>query len=296
MSKIKIYSAGSGGMLGDSIFKVFNTKYNLIASDIVLSKEASTFLDFRNFDEYYKQVNEFKPNFLFHIGAFTDLEYCEENPDLTYATNTLSVENAAIIANELKIPLIYISTAGIFDGKKDTYDDWDEPNPLCHYARSKFAGEELVKNLCTKYFIFRAGWMMGGGPKKDKKFINKIYKQIIDGNKNIYVVDDKFGTPTYTIDFAKNIEMFLTTKFWGVYNMVCDGITSRYEVCKEMIKILNLENKINIIKVDSKHFKKEYFAPRPNSERLVNKKLDLRSMNIMRNWKICLKEYLDNEF
>ena len=157
MSKIRIYCAGSGGMLGEAIYQVFNEKYDLFTSDIIISKESENYLDFRNFDEYKKQVLDFKPNFLFHIGALTDLEFCEKNPEETYITNTLSVENAAIIANEMKIPLIYISTAGIFDGNKDTYDDWDQPRPLCHYARSKFAGEELVKSLCSHYFIFRAG-------------------------------------------------------------------------------------------------------------------------------------------
>ena len=296
MSKIRIYCAGSGGMLGEAIYQVFNEKYDLFTSDIIISKESENYLDFRNFDEYKKQVLDFKPNFLFHIGALTDLEFCEKNPEETYITNTLSVENAAIIANEMKIPLIYISTAGIFDGNKDTYDDWDQPRPLCHYARSKFAGEELVKSLCSHYFIFRAGWMMGGGQKKDKKFINKIYAQILNGKEEIFVVDDKFGTPTYTIDFAKNIEVFLNTQYWGVYNMVCEGVTSRYEVCSEMLNLLNLNNKIKLKKVNSDFFKKEYFAPRPKSERLVNTKLNLRSLNVMRDWKICLKEYLDNYF
>jgi len=85
-----------------------------------------------------------KPDYLFHLGAYTDLEFCETNIDDTYNTNTLSVESAVYLANELDIPLLYISTAGIFDGKKELYDDWDLPNPLGHYARAKYAGERFV--------------------------------------------------------------------------------------------------------------------------------------------------------
>src|SRR5678809_1638668 len=93
-----------------------------------------------------------------------DREYCELHVEETYKTNTLSVENACYIANELKIPLLYISTAGIFDGNKEFYDDWDKPNPLGHYARSKYAGELFVKENVREHLICRAGWMMGGGP------------------------------------------------------------------------------------------------------------------------------------
>ena len=71
------------------------------------------FLDFRHFEEYRNDVMDFNPDYLFHIGAYTDLEFCENNIDDTYATNTISVENAVKIANELEIPLLYISTAGI---------------------------------------------------------------------------------------------------------------------------------------------------------------------------------------
>ena len=77
---------------------------------------------------------------------------------------------------------------------------------------------------------------MGGGVKKDKKFISKILNQIQQGKKELNIVDDKLGTPTYTIDFSKNLELLLSSNFWGTYNMVCEGLTSRYEVTKEILK------------------------------------------------------------
>ncbi len=133
----------------------------------------------------------------FVFGAFTDLEFCETTRTKLYVTNTLSIENAVYISNELNIPLLYISTAGIFDGNKETYDDWDVPNPLGHYARSKYAGELFVKENKIKHLICRAGWMMGAGPKKDKKFVQKIMSQIKNGKKELFIVNDKLGTPTY---------------------------------------------------------------------------------------------------
>lgn len=294
--KKKIYIAGCGGMLGEAFYHVFSKDYNVMCTDIDVNDDWLSFLDFRDFNSYQDDVAAFSPDYLFHLGAFTDLEYCELHENDTYVTNTLAVENAVYIANQLDIPILYISTAGIYDGDKELYDDWDLPNPLGHYARSKYAGEIFVEKNAKYPLICRAGWMMGGGPVKDKKFIQKIMLQIKNGSNELFVVNDKLGTPTYTHDFANNVKLLLEMEFWGLYNMVCGGLTGRFEVAEELIRLLNLENKIKITSVDSGYWKKEYFAARPLSERLVNKKLDLRELNVMRDWKICLSEYLENYY
>ena len=283
-------------MLGEAFYKQFTTDYEIKCTDKDVNEKWLSFLDFRNFDEYKKDVLKFKPDYLFHLGAYTDLEFCENNPDETYLTNTLSVENAVYIANELDIPLLYISTAGIFDGQKEFYDEWDSPNPLGVYARSKFAGELFVKENAKRFLVCRAGWMMGSGPGKDKKFINKLMKKIKNGDKELFIVNDKDGTPTYTHDFAKNVKLLIEMEYWGLYNMVCGGQTSRAEVAIELLKALNLQNEIKITLVSSDYYKSEYYAPRPSCERLVNRKLNLRNLNIMRDWKIALNEYLENYY
>ena len=294
--KKKIYIAGSGGMLGEAFYEQFKNDYQLKCTDKDVNEDWLTFLDFRDFNAYEKDVESFKPDYLFHIGAYTDLEFCEENSDDTYNTNTLSVENAVIIANKLNIPLLYISTAGIFDGKKELYDDWDMPNPLGVYARSKYMGERYVCENSDRFLVCRAGWMMGSGPKKDKKFIQKLMKQLKDGSKELFIVDDKDGTPTYTHDFAKNVKLLIEKEYWGLYNLVCGGETSRLEVTNELLRLLKLDNTIKVNSVKSDHFKDIYFAERPPNERLVNKKLNLRNINIMQDWKIALKEYIKNYY
>lgn len=292
----KIYIAGCGGMLGDAFYSQFKSDYELKCTDIDVNEDWLSFMDFRDLSNYRKDVADFKPDFLFHLGAFTDLEYCERNIDETYSTNTMSVENAVYISNELDIPLLYISTAGVFDGQKLLYDDWDKPNPLGVYARSKFMAERFVCENSKRFLICRAGWMMGGGPKKDKKYIQKIMGQLKNGAKELYVVDDKDGTPTYTHDFANNVKSLLENELWGLYNMVCGGQTSRLEVTMELLKILNLDNDIKINVVSSDYFKDVYFAQRPPNERLVNKKLNLRGINLMRDWKIALREYIGDYY
>lgn len=292
----KIYMAGSGGMLGEAFHKIYSAQNILRCTDKDVNDSWLSFLDFRDADAYVSDVEAFGPDYLFHLGAHTSLEYCEQNPDDAYATNTIAVETAAHIANRLDIPLLYISTAGIFDGGKDFYDDWDEPNPLGHYARSKFMGERFVAQNVRRHLVCRAGWMMGGGPAKDKKFVHKLMVQIKSGKSELMVVDDKLGTPTYTHDFARNVKLLLENEYWGVYNMVCSGITSRLEVAIELVRLLGKSHEIQVIPVSSDYYSKEYFAPRPSSERLLSKKLDLRGLNAMRNWQTCLEQYLKDYY
>jgi dTDP-4-dehydrorhamnose reductase len=294
--KKKIYIAGSGGMLGEAFYRVFKDDFEIKCTDKDVNESWLSFLDFRDLEAYKKDVYNFKPDYLFHLGAYTDLEFCEQNVDDTYHTNTISAENAVYIANTLNIPLLYISTAGIFDGKKDLYDDWDMPNPLGHYARSKYMGERYVIENTNRYIICRAGWMMGGGPPKDKKFIGKLVKQLVSGKRELFIVNDKDGTPTFTIDFARNVKLLFEKEYWGLYNLVCKGQTSRMEVAEELVKILGLQKKVKLTEVTSDYFKETYFAQRPPSERLVNKKLELRGVNVMRDWRVALNEYIDMYF
>ena len=288
----KIYMAGCGGMLGEAFYEKFKEDYDIRCTDIEVNENWLTYLDFRDYGAYRQEVSDFKPNYLFHLGAYTDLEFCELHEKDTYATNTESVKNAVKIANVLNIPILYISTAGIFDGKKDVYDESDKPNPMGHYAKSKYYGEKYVMEIANEYLICRAGWMMGAGPNKDKKFIQKIMKQIKDGKKELYIVNDKLGTPTYTHDFASNVKLLIEKDERGLFNMVCDGLTGRLDVAMELIHLLGLENEIKITAVDSNYFSKEYFAERPPCERLINKRLDDLGLNVMQNWKMALKEYL----
>lgn len=289
----KIYIAGCGGMLGEAFYKQFGGYYELKCTDKDVNENWLTFLDFRDPDAYRADVEIFRPDYLFHLGAHTDLEYCEDHADDTYATNTLAVEDAVHIANDLDIPILYVSTAGIFDGKKPLYDDWDQPNPLGVYARSKYMAERFVVETARRYLVCRAGWMMGSGPRKDKKFVQKIMRQIKEGTRELFIVNDKDGTPTYTHDFAKTVRTLIHREYWGLYNTVCGGQTSRLEVAEEVIRLLNLQGTVRITPVSSEHFKSVYYAERPPSERLATRKLDLRGVNDMRDWRTALREYLE---
>lgn len=292
----RVLITGCGGMLGKALYEKAVGKYGenaVRATDIDLNETWLSKLDVRQIRECEEIFNEWKPTIVFHLAALTDLEYCEKNIHDAWATNALGTENIAILARKHDALVIYISTAGIFDGDKDEYTDFDTPHPLSYYAKSKYHGERFVEQHLSNYYIFRAGWMMGGGPTKDKKFINKVFKQIKAGSKELFVVDDKLGTPTYTHDFASSMLKVIDSGYYGLYNQVCEGSGSRYDVACELIRLLGLQDTVKITKVDSTHFQQEYFAPRPSSEKLLNAKLTMRGINYMRDWHICLAEYAE---
>ena len=254
----KIFIAGANGMLGTTLQGLVDTSEHLL-TDKDVEGEVS-FCDIRDLKHTSEVVSKYKPDIILNFAALVDLEYCEQEKDDCYLTNTIAAIHLFNLARDLNVPYVFISTAGIFGNDKEYYTEEDTPFPLSAYGKSKYYTEQLMQNQgYEKYWIFRAGWMMGGGPLKDKKFVNKIMKQIKSGAKELNVVDDKLGA-------------------------------SRYQTAVEMNEFLNLGVSIN--KVDSNFFAEEYSAPRPYSEKLINKSLNDLKRNYMRDWKTCLHEYL----
>ena len=280
-------------MLGTTLQNLTDTKEFLLTDKEI--SDTVKFCDIRDINYTTKIINEFQPDIILNFAALVDLEYCEQEKDDCYLTNTIAAIHLFNLSKDKNIPYVFISTAGIFGNDKEFYTEEDQPFPLSSYGKSKYYTEQLLQNQgYEKYWIFRAGWMMGGGPNKDKKFINKIMKQINSGAKELFVVDDKLGVPTYTKDFASSILKHIEEELpYGLYNMVSQGEASRYETAVAINEYLNLGLTIN--KVNSDYYKEEYFAPRPYSEKLINKSLNDLERNYMRNWKVCLHEYL-NEF
>lgn len=290
----KILIFGANGMLGSTLQQLVNLD-NFLLTDKDDGPNIE-YCDIRDLQNTSNIVKEYQPDIILNFAALVDLEYCEHEKDDCYLTNTIAAVHIFNLAKDLNIPYVFISTAGIFGNDKEYYTELDQPTPLSTYGKSKYYTEQLLLNQqYEKYWIFRAGWMMGGGPLKDKKFVNKIMKQIQSGTTELFVVDDKLGVPTYTKDFAQSILRHIQEELpYGLYNMVSTGEASRYETAVAINEILNLG--LTIHKVESDYFSTEYFAPRPASEKLINNSLNNLNRNYMRNWKVCLTEYLNENF
>jgi len=157
------------------------------------------------------------------------------------------------------------------------------------YGRSKLAGEHAVERAQGRHFILRAGWMVGGW-EIDKKFVYKIVQRC-RSESQLKVVEDKFGSPTFTVDFARQLMPLVQTGRYGIYHLANQGVASRLEIAREVVQLLGKEQEVEICPVSSAEFPLP--APRPRSEMLRNLKLELIGMNHMPHWKASLRRYIE---
>lgn len=295
---MRILVTGAAGMLASSVVPeleraghvVFGSPVTLQQTDIDLRLPAIRSLDVREPESVRDCVEATKPDFVFHLAAETDVDRCEREPDHAYLTNTIGTENIALICQRRDIPMLYVSTAGVFSGDKpEPYTEFDEPRPVNVYGWSKLFGETAVQRLLRRYFIVRAGWMVGGW-EIDKKFVYKILRQLWNGQRELRVVADKFGTPTFTMDFARNLLSLVSTGRYGLYHMCNRGGASRYDIAVKIVEYMNLAGSVTVHPVNSAQF--PLSAPRARSEMMRNYHLDLLGLNQMPPWEESLEHYV----
>lgn len=279
-----ILITGANGTLGTAICEKLKDKHSILAP-------TSIYLDVRNSAQVMSYAS--KPiELIIHLAAETDHIACEFSPLEPYMTNTIGTQNMVDLAEKCDCPIAYLSTGGIFDGKKDFYVEKDKPNPINHYSKSKYFGEKLV-GLYPKHFIFRTGWMMGGGPRGDKKFVNKIFKLIQEGSKSITAISDIYGSPTYACDLAELIWSLVNLCQFGTYHLVNGGVASRYDVAQEFINILGLKDKVI---VHPQKFRDYYKTNQLLCPYTMNEVLKSTKINPMRHWREALKDYAEKDF
>jgi dTDP-4-dehydrorhamnose reductase len=267
----KILVTGASGMVGSYVDFGIKTDHRS--------------LDITDLGEVLKVCELHKPRVILHLAAETDVDRCERDPEHAYAVNAVGTYNMAVAAKNFGAKLVYISTAGVFDGeKKEPYNEDDEPNPQNYYGRSKYIGELVVKGMLKDYIIARAGWMFGGGPGKDQKFVAKIIKQL--DKPEVKAVNDKIGSPTYAKDLVGGIKKLLLADKTGIYHLSDKGVCSRYDLAVEVVRIL--KPSVKVIPVDSSEFQLD--AVRVYSEAMTSRE------DLTRPWQEAIKEYISTEW
>ncbi|MDD3296624.1 MAG: dTDP-4-dehydrorhamnose reductase [Candidatus Omnitrophica bacterium] len=288
---MKILVTGASGMLAaDVIPELLKEGHSVVQTDIRKHSKDINILDISSYDETIKNIKDTQPEYVFHFAAETDVDLCEKNPQYAHKVNVLGTENIVLACREVGAGLLYVSTANVFNGEKsEPYVESDEAGSINVYGRSKYQGELIVKKHLCRYFIIRAGWMVGGW-ELDKKFVYKIIQQLKQGKKNIKAVFDKAGSLTFTKDFAVNFMDVINTQHYGLYHMANKGVCSRYDIAVKIVEFMDLKNKVKVFPVESKEFPLP--APRPRSEMLSNHNLELLGLNNMPFWESSLKEYI----
>ena len=283
---MKILITGANGMLGSEVCANLVARgCEVFATDI---KGLPLHLDIADAGQVNSMVGYLKPDMIMHFAAETDVDKCEIEKEHAYKLNAEATENIASVCRKRDIVLCYSSTAYVFGGEKELpYVETDKPNPHNVYGKSKLKGEEAVKGLLKKYFIIRAGWMIGG-IDRDKKFVAKILKQLETENE-LDVVSDRFGSPTFTKDFSHCLLKLIETTKYGVYHMANKGGCSRFDMAKKVVEFMGRKD-VRVNAINSSEFPLP--AERGRYEILENKALEKLGMNNMRPWEVALKEYI----
>ena len=282
-----MFVTGAGGMVGSYVGEVFKG-WDLVLTDVVDGMER---LDVRDPERVRGTIGDVRPDVVLHLAAATDVDRCQREPEWAYHSNALGTQNVALACQALDVPLVYVSTGSVFSGEKEEpYIEFDEPGPVNVYAHAKLAGERIVTALLRRYYIVRAGWMIGGGAR-DTKFVGKIVDLIAEGRTSLRAVADTRGTPTYARDLLHGIARLVATGYHGLYHMGNAGSCTRHDVALAVRDALGRPD-VAVEAVDSSAFPLP--APRPRSEAIRNLKLDLLGMG-MRPWPQALHEYVTTE-
>ncbi|MBI4349614.1 MAG: NAD(P)-dependent oxidoreductase [Elusimicrobia bacterium] len=278
-----ILVTGANGMVG-SYFAELSAEF---PEELDLTDRDT--LDVRDWPAVRSRIRDGGYSHVIHLAAETDVDRCEVEPDHAYRTNAFGTQNVALACGEADAVLVYTSTAGVFggDGAMGPFTETDAPCPANVYGRAKLEGERAVEHLVHRYFIVRAGWMMGGGPSRDKKFVAKILAQVGSG-REIMAVNDKVGSPTFARELVLGIRDLIATGRYGLYHMTNHGVVSRYDVARRIASTVGSD--VSIVPVGSDRFPLP--APRADSEAMRNEQLGYLGIDRMSSWEDALDAYL----
>lgn len=285
----RVVVTGSGGMLGSSFVSSLSDQCVCFGLGRLEDPFVSHVVDLTHVGTTFRLLNDIRPTLVIHCAALTNLEYCEQHPDEAELVNVGTTNTITSWCEDKQIPLVYISTAGVFDGGQVWYTEEDLPNPQTIYGKSKYKAEVRVKAY-NKSFIFRAGWMIGGGPLRDKKMIGKLMQQINADAPRLTVVNDIYGTVTYAPDFVSTVLAVLPHQQHGIFHVAARERLTRYDIASMLIRKLN--KTVELVSVSSNELSQTFFANRPLSEALSSKKLIDASLYRHRSTSDILTEYI----
>jgi dTDP-4-dehydrorhamnose reductase len=270
---------GAKGMLGADIVEYLSGEHEVVG----VGRDD---FDITGLATVSNKVREIAPDLIIHSAAYTDVDGCEANVELAYSVNAIGTQNVALACREHDIPLLYISTDFVFDGRKQTpYLEWDMPNPIAVYGASKYAGEQIVSSLLTKLYIVRIAWLYG---EHGKNFVYTI-RRLAGERDKLQVVSDQKGSPTFTADVAEGIGALIKTRAYGTYHMVNKGETTWHGFAEKILQLSGVENVV-VEPISSEALNRP--AKRPSYSVLRNLALELAVGDTMRDWESALSDFI----
>ena len=232
---------GSTGQLGNSLVKVFKSRYDLVSTSRTKpNKNTNYFLDITNSLLVKDMVSAISPDIIINLAALTNVDLCESNPDLAHAINFQGVKN---LVNVFKGPIIHLSTDYVFDGKLGKYKESDITNPINVYGVTKFKAEKILLEKSKVNLVIRTNVLYDYQSKAKSSFLNWVVDSLKRG-ESIKVVDDQINNPTWTHSIAIVIDRAIKEGLNGLIHWGDFDWISRYDFAKKIAGKFNLQSNL----------------------------------------------------
>ena len=276
---MKFFITGVNGQLG------YDVKRELLErgyTDILAPTRVD--LDITNEDAVKKMIREYRPSVIFHCAAYTAVDKAEEEQEKCYQVNVLGTKYLTEAAKEVGAKIIYISTDYVFDGTKEgLYQVEDKVNPVNYYGKTKYLGENFIREY-DNHIIVRISWVFG---INGKNFIRTMLN-LAESHKELNVVCDQIGSPTYTKDLAGLLVNMFLSNVKGLYHVTNEGYCSWYEFAEFIFK--ESRKKVKVHPILTKDYKT--IAKRPLNSKLSKESLDDIGMKRLPEWQDAVSRYL----
>ena len=278
MVENKILILGANGQVGSQLQ---NTLAPLGKIKACTRKEA----DLENLGQLKKIIQNYQPQIIVNAAAYTAVDQAESEPEKAYRINSEAVATIAQESKKINALLVHYSTDYIFDGTKtEAYTEEDQPNPQSIYGKSKWKGEQAIKESDTKHLIFRTSWVYA---KKGKNFVNTILK-LAKERQELKIVDDQIGAPTTATLIANITAQAIAEKIQsGTYNLTASGSTSWHGFAEQIIQYDANQYNIKLTPVPTEQYPQA--APRPKNSMMNTSKLQQVLDIILPTWQQELK-------
>jgi len=272
---VRILITGYKGQLGSTLMQALQ-HYTLEGIDLPETDIAKL--------EVVEAITNLRPNLVIHAAAITDVDGCAQDPEAAYLTNALGTRNVALGCLRAGAEMLYISTNEVFDGtKEEPYLEFDEPNPINAYGRSKLAGERLAQGLLHRLYIVRTAWLYGRG---QRHFVERVL-QLAQERSELRFVTDEVGSPTYVVDLAQAIAQLIETHAYGIYHFTNAGCCSRYDFAAKVLTLAGRDD-VTLLPITSQDYVR---ASQPPARTCVGN-LCGRALGItLRPWEEALSAY-----
>ncbi len=279
---MKILVTGGKGQLGTDCVRVFRETHEVLAIDL-------DELDITRLADLEALVRRFMPNIIINCAAYTQVDNCEIEKNLAWNVNVTGTENLVRCLEKHGGRLIHISTDYVFNGRKrvpEPYVETDEPNPVSYYGKTKYESEKIVRRATDRHVIVRPAWMYG---VNGYNFLKTMLKLALENPENeIRVVDDQYGSPTWSYGLALQIERIIETDAGGIYHATAEGYCTWFELAGYFLNKMKVPH--NIVPCTSEEYPTR--AQRPKNSILENRHLKEKGINIMSQWKDDIDQFV----